>query len=78
MALLKECWRIFSKRTIEVLHLHSMTSLIVDASYVDKKKRSIFDMKELQQPLMRLLHRKEIKERYGQSDGHGPIHLLFF
>lgn len=38
--------------------------IIVDASYIDQKKRGILDMKETQMPLVKLLTRKDLRERY--------------
>lgn len=50
--------------------------IIVDSSHIDQKKRGILDMRETQQPLMRLLNRPEVKIRYGIGDG--GIELLFY
>lgn len=51
--------------------------IIVDASHIDLKKRGILDMKETQIPLVQLLTRKEIRERYS-IEGGGRVDLLFF
>ncbi|MCJ1248612.1 hypothetical protein MMC30_005830 [Trapelia coarctata] len=50
--------------------------IVVDFSHIDQKKRGIVDMKETQEPLMRLLARKELRDRYGMEDG--GLDLLFF
>lgn len=50
--------------------------IIVDASHIDQKKRGILDMKETQIPLVQLLARTDLKERYG--GGEGKIELLLF
>ncbi|PPJ55959.1 hypothetical protein CBER1_03593 [Cercospora berteroae] len=50
--------------------------IVVDASHIDQKKRGVLDMKELQIPLVKLLTRKEFKEKYGSGDG--KIELLFY
>ena len=50
--------------------------VIVDASHIDQKKRGILDMKETQAPLVELLTRNELKERYVSGDSR--IELLFF
>jgi len=50
--------------------------VIVDGSYIDQKKRGIFDMRETQQPLMHLLNRSELKDRYGT--GSGEIQLIVY
>ncbi|KAM3421204.1 hypothetical protein BST61_g1613 [Cercospora zeina] len=50
--------------------------IVVDASHIDQKKRGVLDMKELQIPLVKLLTRKQFKEKYGSGDG--KIELLFY
>ena len=35
-------------------------------------------MKETQQPLMQLLHHKELQSRYEAGPGHCKLNLLFF
>lgn len=50
--------------------------LIIDVSHIDEKKRGILDMKDLQPPLMDLLNRPELKDRY-TGDKRG-IELLFY
>lgn len=42
--------------------------MVVDASYIDQKKRGILDMKELHEPLIKLLLRKEFVA--DDSDGN--------
>ncbi|GAB7324607.1 hypothetical protein MBLNU13_g08496t1 [Cladosporium sp. NU13] len=50
--------------------------IVIDASHIDTKKRGILDMKETQVPLVQLLTRADLKERFGT--GEGKIELLFF
>ncbi|KAF2170316.1 hypothetical protein M409DRAFT_19138 [Zasmidium cellare ATCC 36951] len=50
--------------------------IVMDASHIDQKKRGVLDMKELQVPLVQLLNKAELKERYGS--GEGRVELLFF
>jgi len=50
--------------------------VIIDASHIDQKKRGVLDMKETQVPLVKLLTRQELKERYGSSEH--KLELLFF
>lgn len=50
--------------------------IVIDASHIDQKKRGILDMKETQTPLVQLLARQHLKERYGT--GEGKIELLFY
>lgn len=53
-----------------------MERIVIDASYIDQKKRGILEMQETQVPLAQWLNRKEIKERLGSSIG--GIDLLFY
>lgn len=50
--------------------------IVVDASHIDLKKRGILDMRETQQPLVRLLSRPDLKGRY--RDAQSRVDLLFF
>ncbi|KAG5983279.1 hypothetical protein E4U55_000357 [Claviceps digitariae] len=58
------------------LRLHHLERVVVDASYVDKKKRGIMDMKDTLMPLAQFLTRPEFRERY--CDEKKPLALLFF
>lgn len=48
----------------------------MDSSYIDQKKRSIFDMRETFVPLMKLLSRPDFKVRYGALEER--LDLLFY
>lgn len=61
---------------LDALHLSALKRIIVDTSHIDQKKRGIFDMRDTQEPLMRLLTRPEIQSRYG--DGKDGIQLLLY
>jgi protein CMS1 len=50
--------------------------IIVDASYIDQKKRGILDMKETEIPLVKLLMREDLKARY--NDEGVSTRLLFY
>jgi protein CMS1 len=50
--------------------------IIIDASYIDQKKRGILDMKETEIPLVKMLMRDNLVERYADEDV--PTRLLFF
>ncbi|KAK5113141.1 hypothetical protein LTR85_010959 [Meristemomyces frigidus] len=50
--------------------------IVIDASHMDQKKRGILDMKETQMPLVQLLARKDLKERYGSDES--KVELLFY
>ncbi|KAM0718207.1 hypothetical protein Q7P37_006539 [Cladosporium fusiforme] len=43
--------------------------IVIDASHIDVKKRGILDMKETQVPLVQLLTRSDLKERFGTGEG---------
>ncbi|KAK1758523.1 U3-containing 90S pre-ribosomal complex subunit-domain containing protein [Echria macrotheca] len=60
----------------EALSIASLKRIVVDASHIDQKKRGIVDMRETHMPLVKLLTRKELKERY--SDPAKPIDLIFY
>ncbi|KAL1998604.1 hypothetical protein VTN02DRAFT_5908 [Thermoascus thermophilus] len=47
------------------LKLEALERIVIDGSYIDQKKRGIFDMKETHLPLLQLLTRPELRERYG-------------
>jgi len=50
--------------------------IVVDASHIDQKKRGILDMKEIQAPLVQLLTRQDLKERF--SADVNKLELLFY
>lgn len=58
------------------LSIDSLKRIVVDASHIDQKKRGIMDMRETMMPLVQLLTKKSLKERY--SDAEKPIELLFY
>ena len=58
------------------LSCSDLERIVVDLSHIDQKKRGILDIRETQQPLMALLNRPEIKERY--SEGEKPIQILCY
>ena len=58
------------------LSAKNLKTIIVDASYVDQKKRGILDMRETQLPLVKLLSRPEFKERYEAESER--LQLLFY
>ncbi|KAL8854885.1 MAG: hypothetical protein Q9221_000391 [Calogaya cf. arnoldii] len=58
------------------LRLENLERVIIDTSFLDRKKRSIFDMKETQQPLMQLLNMEELKSRYTTTGS--PIKIIFY
>lgn len=59
------------------LKIDSLERIVIDASAIDVKKRGILDMRETLGPLVRLLARKELKERYAE-EGDKQIELFFF
>lgn len=72
----------FSTRTGELtlvlgaLSSQKLQRIIIDASHIDQKKRSILDMKETQVPLVQLLTRQDLKSRYGAAQNR--IDLIFY
>jgi protein CMS1 len=65
---------------IRIGHLHTkaVKHIVLNASHIDQKKRGMLDMKEIFQPLTRLLARKEFKERYGESKEDAKVELLVY
>lgn len=58
------------------LSVKHLKRIIVDASYIDQKKRGILDMKETQMPLVKLLTRSDLRERWEDEDM--PMRMLFY
>ncbi|KAI9819392.1 MAG: hypothetical protein M1826_001141 [Phylliscum demangeonii] len=58
------------------LSVERLDRIVVDSSYVDQKRRGIFDMRETFTPLMEFLSRPELKARYGASEKR--LDLLFY
>ncbi|WEW57519.1 Protein cms1 [Emydomyces testavorans] len=58
----------FVKKTRSVLqwalNLDSLKQIVIDGSYIDQKKRGIFDMKDLHFPLLKFLNRADLRDRY--------------
>jgi protein CMS1 len=50
--------------------------IVVDGSYKDEKKRSIFEMEELFRPLLALLNMEQIRKRYGAEED--KVEILVF
>ncbi|KAK5444289.1 Protein cms1 [Exophiala xenobiotica] len=50
--------------------------IVVDGSYRDEKKRSIFEMEELFRPLLALLNMEQIRKRYGAEED--KVEILVF
>ncbi|KAJ5710822.1 Protein CMS1 [Penicillium malachiteum] len=47
------------------LKLNELQRLVIDGSHIDQKQRGIFDMKDTHFPLLKLLTRPDLRERYG-------------
>lgn len=60
------------------LSLEKLERVIVDGSHIDQKKRGIFDMRETQQPLMQLLNRPVLKNRYAIGTNEGDVQLIIY
>ncbi|KAF2397441.1 hypothetical protein EJ06DRAFT_533044 [Trichodelitschia bisporula] len=68
--------RIFDVLDEGALSTQHLKRICIDASYIDLKKRGILDMKDTQVPLIKLLTRTDLKERY-EADV-APVKLLFY
>jgi protein CMS1 len=52
---------------------------VLDGSHMDRKRRGIFDMKDTHVPLMKLLARPELRDRYGSGgSGSKRLEILVF
>ena len=52
----------------------NLKRVVVDVSYIDQKKRGILDMKDLHEPLIKLLLRKEF---VGDDDEGNGLFLFY-
>jgi protein CMS1 len=71
-----EIFLITANALVGALSAKHLKRIVVDASYIDQKKRGILDMKDTQPPLIKLLTRADFKERYGAKEK--GIHLMFY
>ncbi|KAI1919201.1 Protein cms1 [Ophidiomyces ophidiicola] len=58
------------------LSLDSLKYVVIDGSYIDQKKRGIFDMTDLLFPLLKFLNRTDMRDRYKSSAG--KLQVLVF
>ncbi|RFU28134.1 hypothetical protein B7463_g8191, partial [Scytalidium lignicola] len=58
------------------LAIDRLERIVIDASYMDQKKRGILEMRETQVPLTLLLGQSDLRNRLGSAEN--GIHLLFF
>lgn len=56
--------------------MNELERIVIDGSHIDQKQRGIFDMKETHLPLLKLLTRPELRERY--DAGKKPLQILTF
>jgi protein CMS1 len=59
----------------KALSTDNLKRVVIDVSYIDQKKRGILDMKELHEPLLKLLLRKEF---VGEDKQAGSELFLFY
>lgn len=63
------------------LKLDHLEQIVIDGSYVDQKKRGIFDMKEIYAPLLDFLLRPDLRARYTSSptdNTAGRVEIVVF
>lgn len=58
----------------EALKISNLKRIVIDGSYVDQKKRSLFDMREMFVPLLDFLSHQTLVQRYGD----GTLQVLVF
>ena len=59
------------------LKTDKLERIVVDASFIDGKKRGVLDMRETVAPLARLLARPELKGKY-LEDESTKVEVIFF
>lgn len=57
------------------LSFDKLERIVIDTSYIDLKKRGIFDMAETQKPLIQLLNNEDLKSRYKGNDNRVTLML---
>ncbi|KAJ5884988.1 Protein CMS1 [Penicillium taxi] len=67
--------RVFDLIESGALKVNELQRIVIDGSYIDTKKRGIFDMKEVHFPLLKLLNRPELSDRYSGKD---KVQILVF
>jgi protein CMS1 len=60
----------------DVMTTLNLKRIVIDASHLDQKKRSIFDMKELLDPLVRLLSTHPILDRLEAGDKRTRVYVF--
>ena len=60
----------------DALSLDNLKRIVIDGSYIDQKKRGIFDMKEMHFPLVQFLNRADLRDRYTSSED--KVQILVF
>lgn len=66
----------FTNSFLGSLKLDELERIVIDGSHIDQKQRGIFDMKETHFPLLQLLTRPELRDRYGASKKR--VQILIF
>jgi protein CMS1 len=59
----------------KALSTENLKRVVIDVSYIDQKKRGILDMKDLHEPVIKLLLRKEF---VGEDKQGGDGLFLFY
>jgi hypothetical protein len=60
----------------DALSLANLKLIVIDGSYIDQKKRGIFDMKETHLPLLKFLNQDDLRGRYNSSED--KVQILVF
>lgn len=62
--------------TLGALKFDSLQRIVLDGSYIDQKKRGLFDMKDLHLPLLKFLNRTDLRNRYPSKEDR--VQILVF
>ena len=66
-------FRLNSLVEADALKLAGLKRIVIDGSYLDEKKQSIFTMGQVFEPMLTFLNKKEMKSRYDNTDDHVDI-----
>ncbi len=60
----------------DVLKTQNLRRIVIDGSHLDQKKRSVFDMKELLVPLIKLLSTRPVKDRLDVEGRRAGVYIF--
>ncbi|KAL9624220.1 MAG: hypothetical protein Q9160_001467 [Pyrenula sp. 1 TL-2023] len=70
--------RILDLLSMDALKTDNLRRIVIDASYLDQKKRSILDHREVFGPLIRILNQEDVRASMDNTDPKKGTRLLVF